>query len=50
MDYDTEKADEMALALLYLTSFSATASRPIRQRLSGGQERHGTVRAWKGLE
>ena len=33
MDYNTEKADEMALALLHLTSF----------------EDHGVVRAWKGL-
>jgi len=33
MDYNTDKADEMALALLYLTSF----------------EDHGGVRAWKGM-
>ena len=35
MDYDTEKADEMALALLHLTTF---------------QERHGPSRAWKGMD
>ena len=33
LGYDTEKADELALALLYLASF----------------EDHGGVRAWKGL-
>jgi hypothetical protein len=33
-EYDTEKADEMALALLFLTSF----------------EDHGGVRAWKGKD
>jgi hypothetical protein len=35
VSYDTEKADEMALALLHLTSF---------------EEKHGGVRAWKGLD
>ena len=34
MDYDTDKADEMALALLYLASF---------------EEKQGGVRAWKGM-
>jgi Domain of unknown function (DUF6429) len=34
MDYDTEKADKMALALLYLASF---------------EEKPGGVRAWKGM-
>jgi len=34
IEYDTEKADEMALALLHLASF----------------EDHGVVRAWKGLD
>jgi len=33
MDYDTERVDEMALALLLLTSF----------------EEYGTMRAWKGM-
>ena len=33
--YDTEKADEMALALLSLVSF---------------QERHGPLRAWKAMD
>jgi hypothetical protein len=33
MNYDTEKADEMALALLFLTSF----------------EEYGAMRAWKGM-
>jgi len=32
MDFDTDKIDEMILALLYLTTF----------------EDHGIVRAWKG--
>ena len=35
IDYDTEKADEMALALLHLTSFD---------------EKHGGVLAWKGMD
>jgi hypothetical protein len=35
IDYDTEKADEMALALLYLTTF---------------QERGDPIRAWKGMD
>ena len=35
VDYDTENADEIALALLYLTTF---------------QERHGPLRAWKGID
>lgn len=35
MDYNIEKADEMALALLHLTTF---------------QERHGFLRAWKGMD
>ena len=34
MDYDTVKVDEMALALLFLTSF----------------EDHGITRAWKGMD
>lgn len=34
MDYDQEKADEMVLALLYLTSF----------------QEQGVVRAWKGQD
>ena len=34
MDYDKDKVDEMALALLYLTSF----------------EDRGTARAWKGMD
>jgi hypothetical protein len=34
MDYDTEKVDEMALALLFLTSF----------------EEYGSMRAWKGID
>ena len=33
MDYDVEKVDKMALALLFLTSF----------------EYHGITRAWKGI-
>ena len=33
MDYNTEKVDEMALALLFLTSF----------------DDHGITRAWKGI-
>jgi hypothetical protein len=35
LSYDTEKADEMTLALLYLTSF---------------QEPHGPLLAWKGMD
>ena len=34
VDYDTEKADEMALALFYLTSF----------------EDHEVIRTWKNLD
>jgi hypothetical protein len=34
MDYDTEKVDEMALALLFLTAF----------------DDHGITRAWKGMD
>lgn len=34
MDYDVDKIDEMALALMYLTSFSE----------------HGRVFSWKGLD
>ena len=34
MDYNTRKADEMALALLFLTSF----------------EEYGAMRAWKGMD
>ena len=34
MDYDTEKIDEMALALLFLTAF----------------DDHGIIRAWKGMD
>lgn len=34
MDYDTEKVEEMALALLFLTSF----------------EDHEITRAWKGMD
>lgn len=34
MDYDTEKVDETALALLFLTSF----------------EEYGAMRAWKGID
>ncbi len=33
MDYNTEKVDEMALALLFLTSF----------------EEYGAMKAWKGM-
>ena len=33
MDYDTEKVDEIALSLLFLTSF----------------EEYGAMRAWKGM-
>ncbi len=35
MDYDSEKADEMALALLHLSTF---------------QERNSPLRAWKGID
>jgi Domain of unknown function (DUF6429) len=34
MEYDKDKVDEIALALLYLTSF----------------EEHSVIRAWKGLD
>lgn len=34
MDYDTEKIDKMALALLFLTSF----------------EEYGAMRTWKGMD